>query len=98
MNVRDSGPECGSIAEWNRSCPPRLARHWKNITESAARDTACNEPSRIRPGSLTTLSRHWLTALAACSISSHGCPPLSERNRSNWKAADTCEPGSAGSG
>ena len=81
-NVRDRGPACGSIAEWNFSAPPREARHWKNSTESAPRATACHEPSRMRPGAFGRFTARQLTALGACSSSSHGMPPFSDRSRS----------------
>ena len=77
--LRDASPRWPSIAEWNFSCPYFACRHWKNIAPSEPWAMACRLSMRIWPGAFGTLTSRQLTALAACSSSSHGCPPFSER-------------------
>lgn len=53
--TRLSGPACGTSAEWNRSAPPRGARHWKYIAPADPRATAASACRSIRPGSFTCI-------------------------------------------
>ena len=93
-----SVPVCGSIALWNFSAPVAEARHWNERIASPPRATACRLSARYCPGALGTLTVRQLTALGACSISTHGRPPPTERVRSQVMAESRCASGSAGSG
>ena len=77
--LRDASPRWPSMAEWNFSWPYFACRHWKNMAPSEPWAMACRLSIRIWPGAFGTLTSRQLTALAACSSSSHGRPPLSER-------------------
>ncbi len=96
--TRLSVPACGTIPLWNFSAPVAAARHWKDSTASAPRATACRLSARYCPGAFGTLTARQLTALGACSISSHGRPPPTERVRSQAMAEATYASASAGSG
>ncbi|BDZ65345.1 hypothetical protein GCM10025877_22830 [Agromyces mangrovi Wang et al. 2018] len=86
------------MPEWNFSAPAADCRHWKKRMPSAPRPTHWYDQARICPGALGALRARQFTALGACSMSSHGLPPPSERMRSRTIAAYAGERGSAGSG
>ena len=85
-NTSVSAPACGSSAEWKRSAPVRACRHWKKQIASAPRATAWSESSRARSAVLGRLCGRHEVALTACSMSTHGRPPPSERMRSCTRA------------
>ncbi len=87
---RLSVPEFASIAVWNFSAPDCDCRHWKNIAPSEPRATCPSELRAISPGRFAGLYGCQLTPDVACSSSSHGPPPATERVRSAASARFTC--------